>query len=184
MLNEYSKIVELSKLPKKKKELMYYLAGFADGEGCFSVALKKQEGTRFGWVLDPVFHVTQHESNRATLELLVNVLGCGRIIQKPGQESTLQFYVDNRRQLLEKVLPFFREHRLIGKNADFEKFARIVEGLEHKEHADKGKFVELAKLAFTMNLAGKQRRHSLEQFLTEIEHTGSSETIRQTSGNG
>jgi hypothetical protein len=184
MLSEYKDIVELSKLPKSRSELSYYLSGFADAEGCFSVALKRQEGTRFGFVLDPVFHVTQHKQNRAVLELYVRVLGCGRIIPKPGQPETLQFYTDNRRQLSEKILPFFRKYRLIGKDPDFQKFARIVEGLENKEHANKEKFVELVKLAFQMNLEGKQRRYELDGVLEGISQTGSSETIRQTPGNG
>ena len=184
MLSEYKDIVELSKLPKNRSELLYYLSGFADAEGCFSVALKRQEGTRFGFVLDPVFHVTQHKQNRAVLELYVRVLGCGRIIPKPGQPETLQFYTDNRRQLSEKILPFFRKYRLIGKDTDFQKFARIVEGLENKEHADKAKFISLVKLAFEMNLEGKQRRYKLDEVLGELSQTGSSETIRQTPGNG
>lgn len=179
MLSEYKDLVELSKLPNKKSELCYYLAGFADAEGCFSVALKKQEGTRFGFVLDPVFHVTQHKQNRAVLELYVRVLGCGRIFPKPGQPDTLQFYTDNRRQLSEKILPFFRKYRLIGKDDDFQKFARIVEGLERKEHADRESFIKLVTLAFGMNLEGKQRRYKLDDVLGEIS-TGSSETIRQT----
>jgi hypothetical protein len=184
MLTEYKDLVELSKLPKTKSELLYYLAGFADAEGCFSVALKRQAGTRFGFVLDPVFHVTQHVQNRAVLELYVRVLGCGRIFPKPGQPDMLQFYVDNRRQLSEKILPFFRKYNLIGKHKDFLRFARIVEGLERKEHAERGKFISLIKLAFEMNLEGKQRKYNLEEVLREISQTGSSETIRQTSGNG
>jgi hypothetical protein len=180
MLSEYKNVVELRKLPKKRGELSYYLAGFADAEGCFSVALKRQKGTRFGFVLDPVFHVTQHRNNRAVLELFVRVLGCGRIIPKPGQPETLQFYTDNRRQIFEKILPFFRKYRLIGKDQDFQKFARIVEGLEKKEHARKEPFMKLVKLAFGMNLEGKQRRCSLEEVLRKISQTGSSETIRQT----
>ena len=112
------------------------------------------------------------------------MLGCGRIIPKPGQPETLQFYTDNRRQLSEKILPFFRKYRLIGKDPDFQKFARIVEGLENKEHADKAKFIGLVKLAFEMNLEGKQRRYKLDEVLRELSQTGSSETIRQTPGNG
>jgi hypothetical protein len=180
MLSEYEKFAEVSSLPKKRRELRYYLAGFADAEGCFSVSLKKQEGTRFGWVLDPVFHVTQHEQGRNVLELFVREMGCGRIIPKPGQPQVLQFYVDNRRQLKEKILPFFRQYQLLVKGKDFRLFAEIVEALERKEHADIGKFKELVRKAFEMNLEGKQRHHELEDVMRELESRGSSETIRRT----
>ncbi len=184
MLDEFSMGGQVSNLPAKRKELMYYLVGFTDGEGCFSVALKHQEGTRFGWVLDPVFHITQHVKYRYILEMFVKVLGCGRVIPKPGQPETLQFYVDNRRQLREKIVPFFTKHKLLVKAHDFECFARIVEGLENKQHANRETFCELVKLAFSMNLEGKQRRHSLQEFLDSMAtlSTGSSETIRQTPG--
>lgn len=169
MLHEYASIVELSKLPKKKKELLYYLVGFADAEGCFSVALKKQAGTRFGWVLDPVFCVAQHARHKAILQLFAKVLQCGRVIEKPGQPGTLQFYVDNRRHLSEKVIPFFERYRLIAKARDFEKFASIVRALEEKKHTDRGAFRALVIKAFEMNLMGKQRRHTLSEVLKDLE---------------
>lgn len=172
--------MELSKLPKERY-LKYYILGFVDGEGCFSVSLKKQETTRFGWVLDPVFHVTQHEQSRNVLELVQRAFGCGRIIEKYGQEETLQFLVDNRRQLIEKIVPYFERYTLLVKRKDFLLFKRIVEGLENKEHTKLESFQELVKLAFQMNMEGKQRRYSLEDVLNNIK--GSSETIRRTQFN-
>lgn len=172
------KYAQLSKLFKKGKYLAYYLVGFVDAEGCFSVALKKQEGTRFGWVLDPVFHITQHESARDVLELARAHLKCGRIIQKPGQEETLQLVVDNRKQLAEKIIPFFTKHKLLVKAKDFELFKEIVLGLERKEHSTLEGFKRLLKLAFSMNMEGKQRRYDLEEVIKGL--GGSSETLRQT----
>lgn len=184
MLDEFSMGGKVSNLPAKRKELIYYLVGFTDAEGCFSVALKRQEGTRFGWVLDPVFHITQHANYRHILQLFAKVLGCGRVIPKPGQPETMQLYVDNRRQLHEKIVPFFRKYKLLAKARDFELFAKIVEGLENKQHENRESFCKLIKLAFKMNLEGKQRRYQLQEILEDIMSapTGSSETIRQTPG--
>jgi len=169
MLSEYAKIVELSKLPRKKKELMYYLVGFADAEGCFNISLKSLKTARFNWVLDPVFHVTQHESNRPILELLKAVLKCGRVIEKPGQKGTLQFMVDNRKQLIEKIIPFFDRYPLIVKGRDYEIFREIVTALENKEHSDIKRFEKLVERAFKMNLEGKQRRYKLSEVLKDLE---------------
>lgn len=172
---------ELSKLFKKGKHMKYYLLGFVDAEGCFSVSLKKQETTRFGWVLDPVFQVTQHKNHSDVLEILRRELKCGRITQKSGQDDTLIYTVDNRRQLIEKVISFFDKHKLVVKNEDFEKFKEIVEGLERKEHANITTFKKLIEKSFTMNLEGKQRRYKLIDVLKDLNsQTGSSETIRQT----
>jgi hypothetical protein len=159
-----------------QQETISYVLGFVDAEGCFSVSLKKQKTTRFGWVLDPVFHVTQHENSREILELIKNNLKCGRIIEKHGQKETLQFLVDNRKQLFEKVIPFFDRNKLLVKGNDYLLFKRIVEGLERKEHSKPKPFAELAKLAFQMNMKGKQRRHKLNEVLNDL--VGSSETVR------
>ena len=182
MLDEFKDIIEPSKLPKKRKELFYYLAGFADAEGCFNVSLKHQESSRFSWVLDPVFHITQHKNNIQILELYKRLLMCGRIIEKYGQPNTFQFYVDNRKQLVEKIIPFFERFKLITKVEDFQKFKRIVIGLEKKEHSNIEMFKRLVKVAFEMNLEGKQRRYKLEDILIDLDqYSGSSEAIRQTS---
>jgi hypothetical protein len=159
--------MEFSKLPKKGKYMKYYLLGFSDAEGCFNISLKKQKTARFGWVLDPVFHVTQHESNRTVLEAFKKALNCGRIIKKPGQEKTLQFMVDNRRQLVENVLPFF--DKLVVKERDYRIFREIVMALENKDHGNLSKFKRLVKKAFRMNLKGKQRRYSLDEVIKDLE---------------
>ena len=144
MLDEFKDIIVPKMLPKKRKELFYYLAGFTDGEGCFNVSLKHQDSARFSWVLDPVFHITQHENNIHILKLCKRVFMCGRIIEKHGQPNTFQFYVDNRRQLTEKIIPFFERYKLLTKGDDFRKFKRIVLGLEDKEHSNIDSFKKIS----------------------------------------
>ncbi len=169
MLYEMKDLSCFDKLPKKMRELKYYLAGFADGEGCFNVSIKKQPDTRFGWVLDPLFQITQHEKNKCILEAYKRVLQCGRVVKKPGQENVWVYVVDNRRHLKEKVIPFFRKYKLVCKYEDFKRFEKIVEGLENKEHWSKEGFITLLRVAFEMNDEGKQRRYSLKEILKDIE---------------
>lgn len=182
MLKEFEDIIDPKELPRKRKQLFYYLAGFADAESCFNVSLKHQEDTRFGWVLDPVFHITQHKDNKGILELFKRTLKCGRIIEKYGQKDTIQFMVDNRRQLMEKIIPFFERYPLITKKEDYSRFKEIVTKLEDRKHADIDEFVKMVKLAFKMNHNGKQRRYKLNEVLKDLKkYMGSSEAIRRTS---
>src|SRR3989338_2868800 len=146
-------------LKRKRKYVNHYLLGFADAEGCFSIAIKHQNTAKFGLVLDPIFQVTQRRESHEILELFRNNLNCGRIIKKSGQEEVEVFLVDNRRQLVEKIIPFFERYKLITKNEDFEKFKEIVLSLENKEHFYLENFKNLLKKAYQMNLDGKQRRH-------------------------
>ena len=156
------------KLEKKKERLKWYLTGFADAEGCFSIAIEKQDTARFGWVIDPLFQVTQHQDTKGILYLFRNTMNCGRVIKKPGKNDLYIFIVDNRRQLAEKVMPFFDRYPLITKRNDFEYFKGIVNALERGDHRDLGKFQKLIETAYKMNKEGKQRRRSIKEIFASL----------------
>jgi Cft2 family RNA processing exonuclease len=160
-----------------QEQLIYYLTGFADGEGCFCIALKNQKSAKVRWVLDPIFHVTQNAKSKDILYQFQKLLNCGIVIKKYGQPDTMQFVVQSRRELVDKVIPFFRKYKLTTKNKDFEIFAEVVEALDNHKHADKEEFKKLLKKVFMMNGEGKQRRYKFEDVIKSLE---SSETIRQT----
>jgi len=149
----------------KRQRLYAYLTGIVDAEGCFSVSLKRQNDTRFGWVIDPIFHVTQHKSARDILAALQESLGCGRIIQKPGQDNLLMFVVENRRQLREKILPFFRRHKLWIKAKDFQEFSEIVEALERRDHWNEAGFRRLAERALGFRHAKGHRKYTMSDIV-------------------
>ncbi len=161
-----------------KEQYIYYLTGFMDGESCFCVALKNQRSAKVRWVLDPVFHVTQHAVNKEILYDIQRLFNCGIVIKKYGQPDTMQFVVQSRKELVEKVIPFFKKYELITKKKDFGIFAEVVEDLNQHKHKDKKEFIKLLKKVFQMNGGGKQRRYKLKDVLESL---GSSETIRQTS---
>lgn len=170
MLYEFKELSCFENLPRRMKYLKYYLLGVADSEGSFNVSIKKQAGTRFGYVLDPIFQVTQHEKNKCVLLLFKRVLNCGRVIKKPSSKNLYLFIVDNRRQLREKVIAFFDKYKPIMKYQEYSLFKEIVLGLEKKQHLSYEGFVHLLKKAYGMNYEGKQRRRDLEKVLNEVKH--------------
>jgi hypothetical protein len=178
MLNEFKAIIDPKRLPSRRKYLHYYIVGLVDGEGCFSISIKKQSNTKFGWVIDPVFHVTQKKEHRQILEILKAVFKCGRIIPKPGQEDTvLQYVVDARKHLIEKIVPFFKKYKPIIKWKEFETFAKVVEALEKGEHKNASSF---KKLITQIYKASNERKHQINEVLSEIDRRMSaSETIRR-----
>ena len=160
------------------EDLKFYLAGFADGEGCFSVAVCKCK-TRFGWKIDPLFQVYQHKDNSRVLYVYKDVLECGYVSEKGGNPLCFVYCVDKISDLLKKVIPFFEEHPLLGeKHSNFILFKEIVLGVSQKEHFSPVGFIRLAKLAFRMNRNGKYRKYSLEEIINSVEQ--SSEAKRQT----
>ena len=174
MLEEFGETAKI--LPRRRKYLHWYLAGFVDAEGCFSVSIKKQSSARFGYVIDPVFHVVQSKKDKVILEVLKKVINAGRIERKHRQDE-LQFIIDNRRQLREKLIPFFEKYRLIVKREEFELFKEIVERLEKKEHWRIEGFKAL--LSLTYKLTRQKRKRSFEEVMDSLRGRESSEAIRR-----
>lgn len=160
-----------------KDQLIHYLIGFTDGEGCFCIAVKKQKTAKMRWVLDPIFHVTQHSKHKEILYELQRLFECGIVIRKYGQENTMQFVVQSRKDLIKKVIPFFKKYPLRVKAKDFEIFAEVVEALDKHYHGNVIDFKKLIPKVFLMNREGRYRKYSLDEIMNSL---GSSETIRQT----
>jgi hypothetical protein len=154
----------------------WWVVGFVDGEGCFSVSIHRNGFAKStgGWQLHPVFHVYQHEEHGDVLEQLVITFGCGRIRGKGPNSRVSTYAVESLADLNERVIPFFEKHPLIVKRHDFTKFTEIVRGMLRKEHLQPEGFERFVRLAYAMNLAGKQRSRRIEEILM-----GSSETARQ-----
>jgi hypothetical protein len=151
------------------------VVGFVDGEGCYSVSIHAHPGVRsFGWQINPVFHVYQHQDARRVLDALVPFFGCGRVRDKGTTSSVMTYAVDKLRDLRERVIPFFECHPPVLKYADFRRFVDIVDILGGKAHFTQQGFERAVRLAYAMNANGKQRSRSLETVLA-----GSSETARQ-----
>jgi hypothetical protein len=158
-------------------QFIHYLLGFVDGEGRFHISIKNQKSSKMRWVLDPIFHVTQHKDGVDILYHLQKFIGCGRVKKKYGQPNTMLFSVESRRELVNKVIPFFKKYKPIVKRKNFEIFSEVIESLEKHGHGNVHEFRRLLKKVFLMNGEGRYRRYNLQDILKSL---GSSETIRQT----
>ena len=155
-----------------------YLAGFIDGEGCFSVSIHPNPNAKWGWLIDPDFTINQHRQSRELLESIQRFLGCGKIYEKsPNKSNVLTFTVYGRKMILEKIIPFLDSHPVISnKRHDYAKFRDIILRMTNKEHHTLEGFQHIVRIAFSMNAQGKQRKFKLEEVLAS-----SSETARQAS---
>jgi len=159
----------------------YYITGFVDGEGCFSVTIQRSKNVRLGIQIIPEFHVSQHQNRTEVLQEIKRVFDCGYIKPNdPGnpKDMTSVYVVRNLDDLLNRVVPFFKRYPLISvKQRDFEKFAQVITMMSEGRHLEKDGLAKILKLAFTMNFSGKYRKLKLVDVLSWLE---SSETVRQT----
>jgi hypothetical protein len=149
-----------------------WAVGFVDGEGCFSISVVRNPGCRLGWQVQHEFSVTQAAPSRAALECLLEVFGCGRIIENTRTDNhrspLLRFSVKRRSDLMERVLPFFEERPLVtAKQLDFEQFHAVLHFMQAGVHLSEEGLTAIARITESMNR--RQRSRFLE----------SSEAIRQ-----
>jgi hypothetical protein len=141
-----------------------YVAGFIDGEGCFSVSVHPHPTTRNGWVIDPCFQVYQHRDNAEILERIKDFLGCGRITPKGPNSNVLTYSIDSRKNLEKALIPFLDAYPIASnKWHDYLKFREIVLSMQEGTHKEKKGFCRLVELAFSMNKRGKQRKYTIQQ---------------------
>ena len=167
----------------KEKSLHYYLSGFVDGEGSFSVAIIKHPMQKLGWMINPCFQVYQHEKHRDILELFQHVFKTGSIYRKSGIHPVLNFSIDSRRNLIEKIIPFFDKYPLVVKGETYQIFRSIVMAMERKEHITVDGFKRIVDLAYSMNQQGKGRKNTKEFIFSTLSTNNvqeSSETIRRS----
>jgi len=155
--------------------LEHHLAGFVDGEGCFTVSIKRKKQARFGWEFDPIFTVSQHEDRLFMLEMLQKILGCGKIHRKSPSSSVMVLYIGSKKDLIEHVIPFFDQYPLLAKAGDYQKFRKVVLSTKFYQRLNWKEFRILVKEVCSMNGARQYRRYSEKEILE------SSETIRQIS---
>jgi hypothetical protein len=143
-------------------EFRGWVIGFVDGEGCFSIGFVRQpsRGSRVGYKtgiqVTPRFVVTQAASSAHVLEELQRFFGCGRLFvnrrHDNHKEHLSQYIVAGRRDLVERIIPFFHRYPLkTAKREDFEKFATCVELMEQGRHVTHDGLLEIVRIAETMN---------------------------------
>ena len=139
-----------------------WVIGFVDGEGCFSIGFIRQpdrinrKGYRTGYQVAHEFAVTQGAKSISCLHELHEFFGVGQVIinnrYDNHKEHLYRYVVRKRKDLLEVVIPFFRQNPMhSSKQKDFEKFARCVELIENGHHLTPPGLIEIVEIAQTMN---------------------------------
>jgi LAGLIDADG endonuclease len=147
-----------------------WVVGFVDGEGCFSVGFVRQadragrRGYKTGYQVTHEFVVTQAAQSLPALEKLREFFGVGQVIENKRydnhREHLYRYVVRSRRELLETVIPFFRQHPMLtSKQDNFEKFAKCVELVDAGAHLTTEGLIQILEIAQMMNR--RKPRHEL-----------------------
>ncbi len=160
-----------------------WVTGFVDGEGCFSIGFirqpsrKNRKGYKTGYQVSHEFAVTQGAKSIQCLHEIHAFFGIGQVHQNTRydnhKEHLFRYVVRRREELLEVIIPFFRQYSLrTSKKHDFEKFAQCVELVQSGRHLTREGLLTIVEIAQTMN--SQKPRHQLIRILRD--HTPNSET--------
>jgi len=110
----------------------WWIVGFTDGEGCFSISTFRNSTTKSGFQTLYEFVVTQGEKSRDSLEAIKEYFGCGHIYINRRYDNhnynLFRYCVRKQEDLINKIIPFFRKYRLqTAKQSQFEKFCKTLE---------------------------------------------------------
>ena len=134
----------------------WYIVGFIDGEGCFSISIFKNSTTKLGYQVFPEFVVTQGAKSASVLEELQSYFDCGNIYENRRadnhRENLQRYCVRSLKDIQYKIIPFFQEYQLkTNKRFDFQAFCLGVDLIVRREHLNPDGLDELRRLASTMN---------------------------------
>ena len=98
--------------------------------------------------------MTQGVKSVACLERLQGFFGVGRISlnrrHDNHREHLAQYIVERRAELIDTIIPFFREYPMLSsKQRDFEKFAMCVALVEEGRHLVPAGLIEIAEIVET-----------------------------------
>jgi len=105
----------------------WWIVGFVDGEGCFSVSRFKNKTCSSGYQTLYEFVVTQGEKSHASLEKIKKFFECGHIYinhRHDNHREDISRYCVRRQDDLKKIIiPFFKKYPLVtAKRQQFEEF--------------------------------------------------------------
>jgi hypothetical protein len=148
-----------------------YVAGFIDGEGCFSLKLHRDvKRNRVGspvylhWKAE--FCIVLRKDDSEILEKIREALGCGKVYLN-GRFA--RYSVQDRGELISKVIPFFAKFPLRAKKQnDFKLWSESVKILE--ANAGKGTarhLKEIDEVFEKLRAISEQLTHSRSSALAE-----------------
>ena len=139
----------------------FWISGFTDGEGCFTISVINNPRTRFGRQIFPEFVITQGAKSLHTLQEIKKFFGCGSLVLNKRydnhNEDLYRYCVRSIKELHSKIIPFFERYPLrTSKLNDFYSFKKAIEMMMDGKHLTKRGWNAILRLAGTMNR--KKRR--------------------------
>ena len=112
----------------KMKDFPFWITGFCDAEGSFSIRFAEEKKRRYGVRISPIFSIELHLRDKPLLEIIKSYFGVGTIIERirDGKPSAI-YSVQSIVGLNNIIIPHFLKYPLLTqKSIDFHAFSQVV----------------------------------------------------------
>jgi len=127
----------------------WFLSGFTDAEGCFSIGIRPDAKLKIKWRVLPVFIIKLHKKDLSILEDIKKTLHIGKI-RKSG-ENCVQYVVESFKELQVIVNHFYNYPLVTAKVTDFLLFKQCFEMIKNGEHLTEEGLLKIVTLKSSLN---------------------------------
>lgn len=134
-----------------------WLTGFVDGEGCFYVAVIKNDSLKVGYQVQLEFVIAQHERDVQVLHAIKKYFKCGLVTKNKGSKKYKEdrvwvFRVRKLTNLGEIIIPFFDNVELLTtKKYNYLKFKEVYKLIQSGQHLSEEGLTKIIQIKNTMN---------------------------------
>ena len=141
----------LNSTTKTESELNpWFITGFSDAEGCFTIKVQQNAKLKTKWRVRPVFSITLHLKDLSLLKAIQKTLGVGKI-NNCGKKAVI-YAVDSIKEI-PVILNHFDKYPLIThKLSDYFIFKQCFEIIKQAEHLTERGLLEIISLKSNLNL--------------------------------
>ena len=133
---------------------LYWIAGFASGEGCFLVSISKSNSNQKGQIIQLTFKISQHCRDKNLLEMIAKYMKCGSVYSH--SENASVFKVGKFVDINNLIIPIFKAHSIQGfKQFDFQDFCEIATLIGEGKHLSPEGYSKIKLIKDRMNTKRK-----------------------------
>lgn len=146
----YSSITTHEPLLHQSSINPWFLTGFTDAEGSFSILIQPNVNYKTNWRIKAIFAIGLHKKDTDLLEKIQSSWGVGKI-HKHGKDS-VQYRVESIKELQVIVDHFYKYPLISAKVGDFIQFKKAFDIIKSQEHLTQEGLLKLIGIKASLNL--------------------------------
>ncbi len=146
-----------SRIKKESMDFSWYLTGFIDGEGCFSISFNRRAKLKTGIEVRPSFSVAQNKRSLQVLKDIHAYFGCGAI-RFSKHDQMYKYEVRSIGDIMQRIIPHFEKYPLkTNKAHDFKIFTEVCQAIYRSQHLKPEILKEIISKSYLTNESGSRR---------------------------